>query len=395
MLKFNNNIPILLIVSVISVTGTLFAPYIQAGAGHGGKAPSQRIPVTKEQVTRLDIKITRATQGIIHSEIRVPGEIKINSDRMAHVVPQVPGVVSQVSAVVGQKVKKGQLLAIISSREFAEAKADYLALVERLKLSQMTYDREKRLHEKKVSPEPDFFAARHALAETKILERSARQKLLTFGITPSKLTELGTEPDEEFTLYRILSPFDGTVIGKHIVLGEVVNEQAEVFVIADLSGVWVDMAISQDSISEVKQGYAVNVRLSNEFGAETKIEFISPIIDPDTRTALARATLKNPDGRFRPGTFIDAGILVPSKEETIIIPKASVQLVDDHTCVFVWGKADFELREVKTGITDGLQIEILEGLQLGEAVASENAFHLKAEFAKSVSGGVSGHGHAH
>jgi cobalt-zinc-cadmium efflux system membrane fusion protein len=111
---------------------------------------------------------------------------------------------------------------------------------------------------------------------------------------------------------------------------------------------------------------------------------------------LARATLANPNGRFRPGTFVDARIFIPSKEETVVIPKASVQLVYDHPCVFVWGKADFELREVETGISDGLQIEILQGLEPGEAYASENAFHLKAEFIKSTAGESDAHaGHAH
>jgi len=145
----------------------------------------------------------------------------------------------------------------------------------------------------------------------------------------------------------------------------------------------------------VQEGATVTIGQPDGSESKTKIEFVSPIVAPDTRTALARATLANPHSQFRPGTFIDAKIRVPSKEETVVIPKTSVQLVNDRPCVFVWGNADFELREVATGITDGRQIEILKGLRPGEAVASENAFHLKAEFAKSAGGDSSGHGHAH
>ena len=357
---------------------------------------AQRVPVTQEQVSRLGIKTTRAIQGVIRREIRVPGEIKVNSDRMAYVVPQTPGVVLQVSAVLGQEVKKGQVLAVISSRDLAEAKAEYLSSVERLKLTQETYNREERLHEKKISPQQDFLAAAQALAETKILERSARQKLLTFGVISSSLPQLGKEPDEEFALYRIVSPFDGTVIGKDIVLGEVIDEQAKVFVVADLSSVWVDLEISQDAISAVQKGHKVTIRLPDGSKSDAEIGFVSPLVASDTRMALARATLPNPSGRIRPGTFIDAGILVPSGKETVVVPKASVQLVNDSTCVFVWGNADFELREVTIGITDGRQIEILKGLRSGEAVASENAFHLKAEFVKSAGGASGAHaGHSH
>ena len=361
---------------------------------HGSKQ-TQRVPVTKEQVARLGIKITRAVRGVVSREIRVPGEIKVNSDRMAHVVPQTPGMVLQVSAVLGQQVKKGQVLAVIGSQDLAEAKADYLASVERVKLTQETYNREERLREKNVSAEQDFLAARQALAETKILVRSARQKLLMFGVIPSKLPQLGKEPEEEFSSYRVVSPFDGTVIGKRIVLGEMIDEQTDVFVVADLSSVWVDLAISQDAISAVQEGHTVTIRLPDGSKSETKIGFVSPLVASDTRTVLARATLPNPNGRVRPGTFVDAGIRVPSKEETVVIPKASVQLVNDSPCVFVWGDADFELREITTGATDGWQIEILQGLRSGEAVASENAFHLKAELAKSAGGESGGHGHAH
>ena len=371
------------------------------GHAHNATPPAaegkqtQRVPVTQEQVSRLGIKTTRAVRGAVHSEIRVPGEIKVNSDRIAHVVPQTPCVVLKVSAILGQRVKKGEVLAVISSRDLAEAKAEYLASVERSKLAQETYNREERLHKKKVSPEQDFLAAGQALAETQILERCARQKLLMLGVSSSWLPQLEKETEEQFASYQVVAPFDGTVIEKHIVLGEVIDEQARVFVVADLSTVWADLAISQDAISVVQEGHKVTIRLSDESDSETQIGFVSPIVDSDTRTALARATLPNPDGRFRPGTFVDASIRVPSKEETVVIPKTSVQLVNDTTCVFVWGNADFEVREVVTGVTDGRQIEILQGLRSGEVIASENAFHLKAEFAKSAAGTSGGHGHAH
>ena len=211
---------------------------------------------------------------------------------------------------------------------------------------------------------------------------------------PSVTDTLGK--DGRFAWYALRAPFDGTLIEKHIVMGESIDAASEVFTIADLSSVWVDLAISQDTISSVQEGSVVMIHLPDGSESETKIEFVSPIVAQDTRTALARATLANPYGQFRPGTFIDAGIFVPSKEETVVISKASVQWVNDHPCVFVWGKADFELRPVETGITDGLHIEILQGLVPGEAYASENAFHLKTEFIKSNAGESGAHaGHSH
>ena len=90
------------------------------------------------------------------------------------------------------------------------------------------------------------------------------------------------------------------------------------------------------------------------------------------------------------------GTSTPSQKEAVVVPRASVQLVDDYPCVFVWGQSAFELREVETGTTDGRQIEILKGLRSGESVASVNAFHLKAEYIKSAAGDLGAHhGHSH
>ncbi len=525
MLKLNKIIQTLLIVSMVSIAGMLFVSYAQAEDGHEGHdhakpaqagdgheehGQSQRVSVTQEQVTRLGIKITRATRGIVRSEIRAPGEIKINSDRVAHVVPRAAGIVREVTKSLGDRVQAGEMLAWIESDELAEAKLNFYAketevgcceiklprakaifknvakLISLLQqeaaeedihklaglemgayrgqllttyaaylAARTTHEREADLHAKKISSGRELLDAETALRqmrskfhatmdtaryETLIAYTEAaqeRQVAVFNAVAAEKRLRLkgaddkvvaalralvpkvaGLEPclcddpncaedklpsvtdtlgkDGRFAWYALRAPFDGTLIEKHIVMGESIDAASEVFTIADLSSVWVDLAISQDTISSVQEGYTVMIRQPDGSESETKIEFVSPIVAPDTRTALARATLANPHGQFRPGTFIDAGIRVPSKEETVVIPKASVQLVNDRPCVFVWGNSDFELREVTTGIADGRQIEILKGLRPGEAVASENAFHLKAEFIKSTAGESGAHaGHSH
>jgi len=478
-----------------------------ARAAAGGHAPNQtqRVPVTQEQVARLGIKITRATRGAVRREIRVPGEIKVNSDRVAHIVPRAAGVVREVTKVLGNRVKAGETLAWVESDELAEAKLDFYAkeaevgcceiilprakeihknvakLISLLRKgaaeeeihkldglemgkhrgqllpayaayldAKTTHEREASLHAKEISSGQELLAAETTLRqvrakffgtmdtaryETLIAYTEAaqeRQVAVFNAVAAEKRLRLkgaddevvaalralvpkmaGLEPclcddpdceegklpsvadtlgkDVRFAWYALRAPFDGTLVEKHIVMGESIDAASEILTIADLSSVWVDLAISQDAMSSVQEGYAVTIRLPDRSESETRIELVSPLIAQDTRTALARVTLDNPDGRFRPGTFIEAGIRVPTEQETVIIPKTSLQLVKDRPCVFVWGHADFELREVKTGASDGRQIEILQGLRAGEAVASENAFHLKAEFIKSAAGAAGGH----
>jgi cobalt-zinc-cadmium efflux system membrane fusion protein len=213
------------------------------------------------------------------------------------------------------------------------------------------------------------------------------------GKLPSVSETLGK--DDRFAWYALRAPFDGTLIEKHIVVGEQIDESSELFTIADLSSVWVNLAVSQETISLVKVGYPVTVHLPDGVKADAKAEYVAAVVDPDSRTALARTTLTNKDGIFRPGTFVDVSVHIPTSETTVTVPKASVQFVHDHPCVFVWTKSAFEMREVTTGYADEKNIEIHKGLNEGELVASVNAFHLKAEVSKTGSGPSCSHGHAH
>ncbi|MDP6524205.1 MAG: efflux RND transporter periplasmic adaptor subunit [Kiritimatiellia bacterium] len=478
-------------------------------AGHGAAEP-QLVPVTREQVSRLGIKIAPAAKGNVRRQIRVPGEIKINSDRLAHVVPRASGIVREVESKVGDNVESGEMLAWIESDELATAKLDFYSKVSEVgcceirlprakeifgnvarliallkkgageeeiktldglemgsyrgrlltayathRSAKTTHERESTLRAKQISSAQDLLTAETKLAQARAnfqaamdtaryetlvayseaaQERqvaefdavAAEKQLRLKGADEKVVAELrslvpktsGLEPclcnnpnckedelpslekalgkDKRFAWYPLRSPFAGTLIEKHIALGESIESTSEVFTIADLSSVWVDLAISQESIPEVREEYPIEVQLPDGSKSEAKIQFVSPVVAPETRTALARATLDNTSGQFRPGTFIEAVIHVPSNEKALIVPKASVQLINDHPCVFVWGKGAFEMREVKTGRSDSVQTEILRGLQPGEKVAAVNAFHLKAEYIKSAAGDLGAHhGHSH
>ena len=129
---------------------------------------------------------------------------------------------------------------------------------------------------------------------------------------------------------------------------------------------------------------------------ESQIDFVAPTVQASTRTALARVVVDNREGRIRPGSFIEAVIRAPSEAKSIIIPKASVQLVHDHPTVFVWADGAFEVREIKVGAEDGSRVAVTRGLEAGEKVAAANAFHLKAAYIKSSRGERGAHeGHSH
>ncbi|MHC4172656.1 MAG: efflux RND transporter periplasmic adaptor subunit [Planctomycetota bacterium] len=202
--------------------------------------------------------------------------------------------------------------------------------------------------------------------------------------------------NERLAWYPIRSPFDGTIIDKHITLGEVVSDATDIFAVADLSSVWVDLQVHQKDVGLIRKGQKVIISAKSgvpETGAV--IDYVDPVIDETTRTALARLVLDNTSGQFRPGTFITANVLVKKRNAEVVVAKSSLQDVDDNTCVFIQDEHGFEARPVTVGWSNDEYVEIVSGLRPGETIVTKNSFRLKAELEKTAGGGHAGHGHAH
>ena len=381
---------------VVTLGAASVALAAKGGAGHADDGPGAALHLSDEQIRRFGIVWQAAEAGALDSWIEAPGEIRINDNRQARIVPRVKGVVSHVHANIGDRVEAGKVLAVIESRELADAKAAYLGSRERLDLAKAVYAREERLFQQKISSEQEYLAAKQAFAEAQIQNRATQQKLLALGLGTADIDRLAKQPAETFTSYQIKAPFDGTIIGKHIVLGEVVGDSSEVFVMADLSTVWVDLLVNQRQISSVRVGQQASVLPEGASRpASGEVGYIGSVVDAKTRTAVVRAVLNNGDGRYRPGVFATGRIKVKQAGEVVVVPSASVQTVNDQACVFVKDGDAFVLRYVTTGMTDRGRIEIVSGVNAGDEIVTQNAFHLKAELAKQAGGGQAGHGHVH
>lgn len=363
--------------------------------GHEGEdeGNAEAVKISSATLKEFDIELQSAGAGALHQYIELPGEIVLNADRLAHVVPRVSGIVQQVDANVGDQVKTGELLAVLESRELADAKAEYLAAVERLKLDRVNFEREEKLYQKKVSSEQDFLDARQALAEARIALRSAEQKLHALGFSNPYLEELPNQADTSFTRYRITAPIDGTVIEKHITLGENIKEDDNVFTIADLSSVWVDIDIYQKDLGKVRKGQRVVIKPGHGLPEATgEIAWVSPLVGEETRTALARVILSNPEGMLRPGLFITARIATRQTKAQVVVPISALQTIDGKPAVFVKTEDGFAARPVRLGARSGESVEVLSGLNPGERFAATNTFVLKSELNSSV---LEHAGHAH
>ena len=343
--------------------------------------------------TRRDfgIEISEIGPGELAVYTRLPGEVVIDPDRLVHVVPRVPGVARYVYKKLGDQVKSGDVLAVLESRELAELKSTYLVARERVRLAQKTFAREEKLWQETISSERDYLAAEQNLAEHRIEQRAAEQNLHALGFSSAYIKTLDFNADENFTRYEIRAPLNGTVIEKHLSRGEVLKDDVEAFAIADLNRVWVKLTVYQKDLSSVQRGQAVQIVREDGYTSRGIISYLSPVVDENTRTSVARIVLDNGDGQWRPGSFVSGLIAVAASSVSMIVPKSALQIVDGQTVVFVETAEGFEPRQVRVGSSNEVDAEIVDGLVPGQRYVARGGFTLKAQLEK----GSFGDGHSH
>ena len=354
----------------------------------------QAIEMSKEQIKEIGIELATATGGKIEVYVNLPGEVAVNADRMAHIVPRVSGVVGEVKKKLGDAVKAGEVMAVIRSRDLADAKAGYLAAIERYELSKTIFEREEKLWKQKISSEQDYLDAKKGFAEANIQMRSVEQKLHALGFSQEYLKKLPLEQESRFTKFEITAPFDGTVIDKHITLGEVVGDDTNVFVVADLSSVWVDLHVYPKDLMNIKKGQRVVISAGQMIpDAQGLISYVGPVVGAESRTALARVVLPNSTGIFRPGLFVTARVAIDNVEADVIVPKDAVQTLDGKKCVFTRDEHGFEPSFVNLGQSNTGFVQVTSGLNPGRQYVTKGAFELKAKIITSTLDSHAGHGH--
>jgi cobalt-zinc-cadmium efflux system membrane fusion protein len=346
--------------------------------------PGQEVIVKLKDtaIKEFGIEIAAAQGGTIGTQTTLPAEITLNADAVAHIVPRVPGAVCSVAKNLGDKVRAGEVLAILHSRELSDYKAGYLGAREKLDLAQTMFEREKNLWEKKITAEQEYLNAKRELADARIEMRSAAQKLHALGFSRAYLEALPNQPDETFIVYEVIAPIAGTIIEKHITLGEMLKDDSEPFVVADLSNVWAKVNVGQKDLPTVRCGQKAVIKTEHHQG-QGLVSYVSSVLEENTRTALAQIVLPNEDGMWRPGTFATASIEVDQTECKAVVPQEALVTMEGNPFIFIVKEDGFTPREVVLGKTNGQFAQIVSGLEPGQKYVAKGAFTLKSEIIKS------------
>lgn len=364
--------------------------------GHGGHE-EEHIELSPEALASTELETALAVLEPLATEIQATGEIKPNEYRLAHVSPRIAGKAIEVSGVLGQAVEPGQSLALLDSLELGERKSALLQSRSNLAVAKRNYDREARLFKAKISSEREYLEGKNEFERSEASYRAAREALHLVGLAKPDIDAIQweTEGGKKLSYFPLVAPFAGTVIERHITIGELVSPEDKPFTIADLGTVWVILAVYEKDLAHLREGASVRVTV-DAYPGETfagKVLYVSRQVDPATRTTEARIEVDNTDGRLRPGMFARAAIssAEPDSSDSLVVPREAIQRVRDEAVVFVPDDdGGFEAREVEVGREAAEKVEVLSGLSSGERVVTNGAFYLKSTLLKEE---MSGHDH--
>src|SRR5258705_1946458 len=344
------------------------------------------LPMSEEQIKLAQIELANVGPAKIAKRLVVPGSVIPNADLIAHVSVKLSGTVAELRKNIGDDVTRDEVIAVLESREVADAKSEYLAARLTDDLAQDLANRDKTLWAGKAIPEQQFLRSRNAAAQSGMKVNIARQKLMALGLGENEIAALPETPEARLRRQDVRATIAGRVVERKVELGTAVgrdNLETELFVVVDLSRVWVELSVASSDLSLLREGQRVNVTARGSSAtAIGKIVFVSPLVDRDTRTARVVAEISNSEGSWRPGSFVTAAIALNERTIPVVIPTTAIQKIGGQQIVFVRTKEGFERRNIVAGQKEEGSVEIVSGLTAGETIAVSNTFSLKAELSK-------------
>lgn len=326
------------------------------------------------------LKLGNVSTLPVAETLRVAGRIDFDEQRLARIGATVTGRVTQIDALLGQDVKKGEVLARMNSGELSSQQLAYLKARAQLELNRRNAGRAKQLFEADVIGAAELQRRESELQISVAETRAAADQLQLLGVSPAAIDRLGRLGAVD-SVTPVVATLSGVVVERKLAQGQVVQPADALFVVADLSRLWAVAQVPEQQVSQVKAGQSVSIEvpaLGNE-KLVGKLIYVGQTINPETRTVLVRTELDNRDGRLKPAML--ASMLIEAKAvERQVIPAAAVVRENDEDHVFVAaGEGVFRLVKVKLGPEQNGRRVVISGLKGQEKLVIDGTFHLNNE----------------
>jgi Cu(I)/Ag(I) efflux system membrane fusion protein len=329
------------------------------------KAPPEEAMVQKVSDDSLklsddaikNIKLVKVSVGDFPEKLALMGRISVPEDRTVVVPSRVTGRMDQIFVASGEVVTAGQPLASIFSADFAIAKEEYIQAV------------------KQVQSTPSDEESKHLLELSK-------KKLSALGVSEADISKWDvTKSDESVQGARIVvhAPISGALLGKQAVIGTLQNVGDTLFMIGDLSKVWFAGDIYPEDLRKVKKNQEVVIDPGNGATAlHGKVSFISPVIDPNSRTIKIRALMDNPGSQLRADMYVQGDVILSLRRALVAPKSALVRLQDDVFCFKRLPGNIFKKVSIKVDGDNDDTVAVTQGLSDGDEVVSEGGLLLDA-----------------
>jgi len=328
------------------------------------------------------------------SEHMTEGKISINEDKATPIFPPYAGRVTRLMAKPGDVVEKGQPLFFIEAADMIQAQNDFLAGLaainrakSRVTITEIIEKQNRTLYEAKAGALRDFQTATADLAQARADLRTAesaleaaRNRLAILGKTPAEITAF-QEQGKISSETPIYAPLSGTVVQRKIGPGQYVSYTSTgavdpVFTIGDLSTVWLVAYVRESEAPKVRAGQQLDftVLAYPKTTFKANVDHVAASLDANIRRLIVRATIDNSKGQFKPEMFTSVTIYTDEGDSSLGVPRDAVIYEADNARVWV-ARADktIEVRQIKTGITRGGMIQVVQGLQPGEIVVTKGS----------------------
>lgn len=387
-----------------------------------------KVVLDQEDLRASGVLVAAVQDGSVHETLEAPGEVDIAQNQLAQVTAPIPGRIRSIHKLTGDAVDRGSVLCTIESAELGSARADLQSAVAETAVTKRNLDRLGQLFDKGLRSESEVWASEAEYNKARLHVDAAAAHLRALGINPDQQRSEGS--GDLINRYELPSPLAGTILQQQVTIGQNVELKDVLFVVADLSRVWVNASVNERDVEKLRNGMPASVQVQTQSPSpivlDGTVAYLGQQADQQTRMVPVRVVISNPRLKggnrgflLRPGMFTTVRFMTATKPGVITVPPDAVQEIDGQTVVFLQsssarseegspenkqgdednkhhaGKAGesngepsvaFEPRVVTLGISDGQAVEIVKGLQRGDKVVIHNAFLLKSELEKEKIG---------
>lgn len=358
-----------------------------------GLKPGESLKIrvaSAESMERVGVEVSNPQTTTSRPAVEAYATVDYNQNYVAKITPLVEGIVHDIAVVPGQKVVPGDILGTVNSPEFAEMKSRFLAAASAKKLAGLQVRRERKLADKQISAAADLETAEAAAEVAAVDLAAARQRLLNLGLSESEI-ELLASDGRPTSLLTLKAPFAGTIVDRDVAVGERIEPGEAIFVLADLTTMWLELSIPARNAVGLSPGMEVSATFSDipDTVITGELVWVASAVDEKSRRIQARVLVTAPPAALRKGLYGEARIQLGEASSSLAVPIGAIQTIDGVPFVFVRTEPSLYAAtrvELTPGAASGQLAAIRSGLTPGDKIVSQGSYILRSEFLKSLLG---------